>query len=108
MEKMTVHNRQSSSNRVTGKSPRFAGSCRFRLPKTSGFSRERFFKHLGNKVAAALCCVPMRRRPSTKVSSSGRSATPVDSHRSKAIEDCIEFINSSSLQRSNSVAASSR
>ncbi|XWS53028.1 hypothetical protein CRYUN_Cryun11dG0122800 [Craigia yunnanensis] len=44
-------------------------------------------------------------------SSSGRSkplVTPADSHRNAAIEDCIEFINSSaSLPRSNSVSANS-
>ncbi|KAJ4705345.1 putative JOSEPHIN-like protein [Melia azedarach] len=46
---------------------------------------------------------------SPAVSSSGRSkpsVIPVDSHRSEAIEDCIEFINSSSSlpRRSNSVS----
>ncbi|KAK9168192.1 hypothetical protein Syun_000332 [Stephania yunnanensis] len=69
------------------------------------------------KVASALQLVSLR-----KGSSSSSTNTPpppkkcnmersrsfvapvVDSHRSKAIEDCIEFINSSSLQRSNSVS----
>ncbi|XVF05367.1 hypothetical protein REPUB_Repub05bG0166000 [Reevesia pubescens] len=85
-------------------------SCGFMRCKRSEFSPVRFLKHLGGKVAKGLHVVSMRIRPSPKVSSSsGRSkpfVTPVDSHRSAAIEDCIEFINSSaSLPRSNSVSA---
>ncbi|XP_021278642.1 josephin-like protein [Herrania umbratica] len=87
-------------------------SCGFMLCKRSKFSPVRFLKHIGGKVAKGLHVVSMRIRPSPKVSSSsGRSkpfVTPVDSHRSAAIEDCIEFINSSaSLPRSNSVSANS-
>ncbi|TYI18813.1 hypothetical protein ES332_A07G119200v1 [Gossypium tomentosum] len=78
--------------------------------KTSKFSPVRFLKHLGGKLARGLHVVSMKIRPSPKVSSSsGRSKpflTTVDSHRTAAIEDCIEFINSSaSLPRSNSVSA---
>ncbi|KAE8666724.1 hypothetical protein F3Y22_tig00112491pilonHSYRG00138 [Hibiscus syriacus] len=73
----------------------------------------RFLKHLGGKAAKGLHVLSMRIRPSPKVSSSssslGRSkpiVTPSDSHRNAAIEDCIDFINSSaSLPRSNSVSA---
>ncbi|XVF19909.1 hypothetical protein REPUB_Repub11eG0152000 [Reevesia pubescens] len=86
--------------------------CGFIRCKKSEFSPVRFLKHLGGKVAKGLHVVSMRIRPSPKVSSSsGRSkpfVTPVDSHRNAAIEDCIEFINSSaSLPRSNSVSANS-
>lgn len=46
------------------------------------------------------------RRCSPKVTSSEKAkpcVAPVDSHRAEAIDDCIEFINSSaSLPRSNS------
>lgn len=88
-------------------------SCGFMPCKRSDFSPVRFLKHLGDKVAKGLHVVSMRIRPSPKVSSSSSekpkpSTTPVDSHRNAAIEDCIEFINSSaSLPRSNSVSANS-
>ena len=87
-------------------------SCGFMRCTRFEFSPVRFLKHLGGKVAKGLHVLSMRIRPSPKVSSSsGRSkpfATPVDSHRNAAIEDCIEFINSSaSLPRSNSVSANS-
>jgi hypothetical protein len=55
----------------------------------------------------------MGRKSSRKVTSSSlprsRSlAEAVDSQRAEAIEDCIEFLNSSSsLQRSNSVSTNS-
>ncbi|KAL4332044.1 hypothetical protein GQ457_07G042250 [Hibiscus cannabinus] len=88
-------------------------SCGYMRCRTSEFLPVRFLKHLGGKAAKGLHVVSMRIRPSPKVSSSssslGRSkpiVTPADSHRTAAIEDCIEFINSSaSLPRSNSVSA---
>ncbi|KAL1543540.1 hypothetical protein AAHA92_20503 [Salvia divinorum] len=72
-----------------------------------------FFKFIGEKVSRALPAAG-RRRCSCKVSSSaslGRSRsyaeTLDDSRRAEAIEDCIEFFNSSSsLQRSNSLCSS--
>ncbi|XP_017982419.1 PREDICTED: josephin-like protein [Theobroma cacao] len=102
---------QKSDNKAAGNRG-VTRSCGFMLCKRSKFSPVRFLKHLGGKVAKGLHVVSMRIRPSPKVSSSsGRSkpfVTPVDSHRSAAIEDCIEFINSSaSLPRSNSVSANS-
>ncbi|GFY93190.1 hypothetical protein Acr_08g0015860 [Actinidia rufa] len=66
----------------------------------------------GARIARAMCFVSTR-RSSRKVSSSSlmrsRScAETIDSHRAEAIEDCIEFLySSSSLQRSNSVSGSS-
>ncbi|KAJ7012739.1 josephin-like protein [Populus alba x Populus x berolinensis] len=96
--------RRNSGNRVSGN--RWLGrSCGFRLVKRSIMSPAVFLKHLGGKVAKAL---RLERRPSPGVSSSGRSrpsVAPVDAHRAEAIEDCIEFINSASLSRSNSVTA---
>ncbi|KAI3988852.1 hypothetical protein MKX01_016423 [Papaver californicum] len=95
----------------------------------SGFSPMNFLCRLGNKVVRALRMVSLRRRrTSPKVSSSFASSSSsysnsshynnlarsrsyvnhhhVDSHQSEAIEDCIQFINSSSsFQRSNSVSA---
>ncbi|KAK0605208.1 hypothetical protein LWI29_024207 [Acer saccharum] len=90
---------------------RSTGTCGIRLPKKSEFSPVRILKHLRSKMAKGICSVSLRKRSSPTVSSSGRSkpsVIPVDSHRTEAIEDCIEFINSSSsLPRSNSVSASS-
>ncbi|KAE8711482.1 hypothetical protein F3Y22_tig00110290pilonHSYRG00003 [Hibiscus syriacus] len=88
-------------------------SCGFMLRKRLKFSPVRFLRHLGGKVSKVLHEVSMKIRPSHKVSSSsGRSkpfVTTVDAHRTAAIEDCIEFINSSaSLPRSNSVSADLR
>ncbi|KAL4336336.1 hypothetical protein GQ457_07G035130 [Hibiscus cannabinus] len=88
-------------------------SCGYMRCRTSEFFPVRFLKNLCGKAAKGLHVVSMRIRPSPKVSSSssslGRSkpiVTPADSHRNAAIEDCIEFINSSaSFPRSNSVSA---
>ncbi|KAI3880214.1 hypothetical protein MKW92_052822 [Papaver armeniacum] len=95
----------------------------------TGFSPMNFLCRLSNKVVRALRMVSLRRRrTSPKVSSSYPSSSSsssstnhysnlarsrsyvnhhhVDSHQSEAIEDCIQFINSSSsFQRSNSVSA---
>ncbi|KAB2098447.1 hypothetical protein ES319_A01G240000v1 [Gossypium barbadense] len=83
-----------------------------RLVKRS-FSPARLLRRLGDKVVRALRLLSIRRKSMRKVSSSNlprsRSlAESIDSHRAEAIEDCIEFLNSSSsLSRSNSVSACS-
>ncbi|XP_057953175.1 josephin-like protein [Malania oleifera] len=109
-EKTTAYRKQSSTKRADeGKSTKFFRNGRFGLPRRRPglFSPVRFLKHVGDKMATALRVLSFRRRPSPKVSSKPFVA-PTDSHRTEAIEDCIEFINSSStLQRSNSVAAES-
>ncbi|KAI3447764.1 hypothetical protein Pfo_004429 [Paulownia fortunei] len=85
----------------------------FKLPKGSRFSLGSFFRNIGAKVVGALPLVSTRRRCSGKVSSASLArsrsyAETLDSQRAEAIEDCIEFLNSSSsLQRSNSVSSSS-
>ncbi|KAE8705633.1 hypothetical protein F3Y22_tig00110419pilonHSYRG00094 [Hibiscus syriacus] len=77
---------------------------------TSEFSPVRLLKHFGRKVAKGLIRIF---RPSLpKVISSSSSTRPkppvVDSHRNAAVEDCIQFINSSaSLPRSNRLSATS-
>ncbi|KAL8509173.1 hypothetical protein ACS0TY_016384 [Phlomoides rotata] len=86
----------------------------FKLPEGSRFSVGSFFKNIGEKVAKALppLAAAGRRRCSRKVSSASLArsrsyAETLDSQRAEAIEDCIEFLNSSSsLQRSNSVSSS--
>ncbi|KAI3974564.1 hypothetical protein MKX01_020336 [Papaver californicum] len=99
------------------------------MSSQSGYSPMNFLCRLSNKVVRALRMVSLRRRrTSRKVSSSFASSSSsssntghynnlarsksyvnhhhVDSHHSEAIEDCIQFINSSSsFQRSNSVSA---
>ncbi|KAL1817007.1 hypothetical protein DCAR_0521423 [Daucus carota subsp. sativus] len=83
--------------------------------KTSSkrFSAEKFLKRVGAKVARALSFVSLKRSSRSKVSSSSlvrsrsyaESALALDSQRAEAVEDCIEFLNSSScLQKSNSVS----
>ncbi|KAK9159014.1 hypothetical protein Scep_005588 [Stephania cephalantha] len=110
--------KSSHGGGLAGRRRRVAGLLNFRLPRTSGFSTVRFLRRLSSKVASALQLVSLRKGSSSSSSTNtppppkkcnmerSRSfvAPVVDSHRSKAIEDCIEFINSSSLQRSNSVS----
>jgi|UniRef100_A0A2N9I6H9 hypothetical protein len=106
MDKTTTYPyyRHTYSRSVSGNSG-LSRNCRLKLPK--GSELPRFLKHLADKVARALQSVTTRRRHSPKDSSLGTSkpfVAPVDSHRTEAIEDCIEFINSSSsFSRSNSV-----
>ncbi|KAL6967651.1 ubiquitinyl hydrolase 1 [Sarracenia purpurea var. burkii] len=100
-------------------------NCSFRAPRRrSELSVMRFFKRIGDKVAAALHFVSRRRRRRTLSTTTTRSSPPPSAaafsagrskpstsiaaldniHRAQAINDCIDFINSSSsLHRSNSV-----
>ncbi|PON44557.1 hypothetical protein TorRG33x02_330510 [Trema orientale] len=115
-EKSFLYHKQNSGRRPVGESKRFGGSSdRFQLPKgPSGFmSPIRLLKHFAGEVARVLCMVSAgtrtrRSSASGKKSSSARSkpfVAPLDSHRMEAIEDCIQFINSScTLSRSNSTA----
>ncbi|RDY03857.1 hypothetical protein CR513_12504, partial [Mucuna pruriens] len=87
--------------RVLGNKKRVTGTWTFRFSKDPKFSPVRFLQQLGAKVASAIRVVSMRRRSSRKVSSSSLVRTcsvsdPTDSHRAKAVEDCIEFLHSSS------------
>ncbi|XP_057756121.1 uncharacterized protein LOC130975329 [Arachis stenosperma] len=80
----------------------------FTLPKDSTMSTPvRFLIQIGTKVASAIRDVSMRRRSSRKVSSSSSSTLvrsysvsdhTTDSHRAEAVEDCIEFLHSSSTR----------
>ncbi|KAG2690807.1 hypothetical protein I3760_09G206800 [Carya illinoinensis] len=112
-DKPSIFPKHGGGTRVAGGRKRVIGIWTFRLPKdSSGFSTVDFLQRLQVKVVRAIRFMSMRRRSSRKVSSSlvrSRSVSdPIDSHRAEAIEDCIEFLNSSScLQRSNSVSAGS-
>ncbi|XP_056861810.1 josephin-like protein isoform X1 [Raphanus sativus] len=99
-----------------GKIPGCTTSCGLRLPRKTEVTAARMIKQLGCKFAKGLRLVVMRKKrksPPSKGSSSfssGRSQPSImpisnDNHRSEAIEDCIEFINSSSsFNRSNSIS----
>ncbi|KAJ9698627.1 hypothetical protein PVL29_007610 [Vitis rotundifolia] len=91
-----------------------SGNNRLRLFKTPVLSPMGLLKRLGDKIATAFRFVftkkKKKKRLSARTASSGKSKkfiAPDDSHRSEAIADCIEFINSSALNRSNSVSANS-
>ncbi|KAJ1396134.1 hypothetical protein SESBI_32766 [Sesbania bispinosa] len=102
-----------SGDRVLGDKKRIVGTWTFRLPKDPMFSPVRFLQQLGAKVASVVRVVAIKRRSSRKVSSStlvrSRSLSdPTDSHRAKAVEDCIEFLHSSSSrERPSSVSDNS-
>ncbi|KAI3678478.1 hypothetical protein L6452_37772 [Arctium lappa] len=104
-KRTTVFCELNSSKKVDGNGTKFTGTCRF-LPQRSELSPVKYIKHLGDKMMAAVRFIGARKRTSTKVTSSGTPKQPtVDSQRAEAIDDCIEFINSSSsLTRSNSVS----
>lgn len=103
-----------SGGRVLGNNKkRITGTWTFRFPKDPKFSPVRFLQQLGAKVASAIRVVSMRKRSSRKVSSSSLVRTysvsdPIDTHRAKAVEDCIEFLHSSSTrERPSSVSENS-
>ncbi|KAL0316384.1 UNVERIFIED_CONTAM: hypothetical protein Scaly_1952900 [Sesamum calycinum] len=110
----TIHSKNNGANIKLGgnKKKVMLKIWIFKLPKGSRFSPASFFKQIGAKVVGALPLVSTRRRCSRKVSSASLArsrsyAETLDSQRAEAIEDCIEFLNSSSsLQRSNSVSSS--
>lgn len=95
----------NSVKRIDGQRKSLDGSCRFRLPKGCELSPKQYIKHLGDKIASVIRFLCIRNSP-TNGSSSGRAkplVAPADSHRAEAIDECIDFINSSSsLQRSTS------
>ncbi|KAJ8899966.1 hypothetical protein K2173_019671 [Erythroxylum novogranatense] len=93
------------------------GIFSFGLTKSSKLSPVRVLRRLGAKVATVLCFVSATRKTTSsssgKVSSESLArsrsrslADTEDSQRAEAIEDCIEFLNSSSsMSRPNPVSA---
>ena len=112
-EKPTMLLKQGGGSRVSRQRKRVAVIWSFRLLRSSSFSPVRFLRRLGDRVVRALRFMSMRRRSSRRVSSSSLTRSrslvdPIDSHRAEAVEDCIEFLNSSAcFQRSNSISGSS-
>ncbi|KAK1412768.1 hypothetical protein QVD17_34268 [Tagetes erecta] len=86
-----------------------AGTCRF-LPQRSVLSPVKYIKHMGDKMIIVFRYISGRKIGSTRVTTSSGTTkqpmiSPIDSQRKEAIDDCIEFINSSSsLPRSNSIS----
>ncbi|KAG9129562.1 hypothetical protein Leryth_014416 [Lithospermum erythrorhizon] len=102
--------KQSSSKKNNGSSTLCSSrSCSFRLPKGKELYPLKYFRFLGGKMVEAIQVVSGK-RGSPRVSSSSErvikhGVAPMDSHRAEAIDDCIEFINSSSsFPRSKSVS----
>ncbi|CAL0334409.1 unnamed protein product [Lupinus luteus] len=70
---------------------------------TGVVSPMKFLIRLGAKVASAVRVVTMRRRSCRKISSSTLAkpcsfSDPNDSYRARAVQDCIEFLHSSSTR----------
>ncbi|KAF3439551.1 hypothetical protein FNV43_RR17829 [Rhamnella rubrinervis] len=105
-----IYRKQGSDNGV-GRSKKIFGNFAFQCSRGPGLSPMKLMKNLAGKVGRALCMLPTSKRHSRNdYSLSGKSkpfVAPVDSQRIEAMEDCIEFINSSSsLSRSNSTTNS--
>ncbi|KAE8697715.1 Sulfoquinovosyldiacylglycerol 2 [Hibiscus syriacus] len=90
------------------------GIFTFRVVESLSFSPASILRRVGAKVTGALRFISIRGNNSSsrkvyasKMSRSRSLAESVESHRAEAIEDCIEFLNSSSLSRSNSVTTCS-
>lgn len=111
--------KQSSVKGPYYKNPGCTTSCGLRLPRKTECTAARLIKDLSCKFVMGLRLVVMRKKkkkrspPLKKASSSGISQPSVisvvndNNHRSAAIEDCIQFINSSSsFTRSNSTCGS--
>lgn len=114
--KPTISGIKAREMSIAGSNKRVLGIFTIRLPKDSKFSPRSFFRRVSSKVAQALRLESVRRKSSGKVSSASLArsrsvAESVDSyrHRAEDIEDCIEFLNSSSsfssLHRTSSVSA---
>ncbi|XP_027351316.1 uncharacterized protein LOC113862427 [Abrus precatorius] len=91
----------NNAEKVSRNRKRIIGACALRLPIDPKLPPVRFLMRLGTKVASAIRDVSLRRRSSRKVSSStlvrSRSLSDLtDSHRAETVEDCIEFLHSSS------------
>lgn len=100
---------RQNSNRKSARN-RHIRSCTFRIPWQSEFSPIELVKDLAERVTNALRSVSLRRSLHRDSPSLGRSASAgssADSHRTAAVEDCIEFIHSS-FSRSNSSTKTSR
>ncbi|XP_027941261.1 josephin-like protein [Vigna unguiculata] len=107
-EKTGLSLRQNSSRKSTRNGQ--VKSCMFRIPWQSETSPVELVKDLAERVTNALRLMSSRRslhRGSSSLTRSKSAGSSVDSHRTAAVEDCIEFIHSS-FSRSNSSTTAPR
>ncbi|CAN8315286.1 unnamed protein product [Cochlearia groenlandica] len=95
---------------TSGKNPGCTTSCGLRLPRKTEVTATRLIKHITCNFVKGLRLVVMRKRKNKKRSpplkaSSSVTALVNDTHRSEAIEDCIQFINSSTTFTRSSSAS---
>ncbi|MED6194004.1 hypothetical protein PIB30_024452 [Stylosanthes scabra] len=104
--------RNSGRGRIIGRNKKRIIES-FMISKDSTMSTPvRFLMQIGTKMASAIRDVSLRKRSSRKVSSSAAAYSSsltlvrsysvsdhtTDSHRAEAVEDCIEFLHSSSTR----------
>ncbi|XP_045810122.1 uncharacterized protein LOC123904508 [Trifolium pratense] len=102
-EKPTIFLKHGYCSKVLRNRKRLIGTWTFRFRcRDPILSPVRVLMKLGAKVASSIRAVSLR-RSSRKVSSSTlvrshslSNSNLTDSHRAKAVEDCIEFLHSSS------------
>jgi hypothetical protein len=112
-EKPTIFLKHGYSSKVLRNRKRLIGTWTFRFhSRDSILSPVRVLIKLGAKVASSIRAVSLRRRSSRKVSSSTlvrshslSNSNLTDSHRAKAVEDCIEFLHSSSSREAPSLVS---
>ncbi|KAL9316600.1 hypothetical protein ACSQ67_017601 [Phaseolus vulgaris] len=107
-EKTGLSLRQNSSRKSTRNGQ--VKSCMFRIPWQSETSPVELVKDLAERVTNALRLISPRKslhRGSSSLTRSKSAGSSVDSHRTAAVEDCIEFIHSS-FSRSNSSTTAPR
>ncbi|RZC26258.1 hypothetical protein D0Y65_004767 [Glycine soja] len=107
-EKPGLSLRQNSNRKSTRNGQ--VKSCMFRIPWQSETSPIELVKDLAERVTNALRLISPKRslhRGSSSLTRSKSAGSSVDSHRTAAVEDCIEFIHSS-FSRSNSSTAAPR
>ncbi|KAK7321341.1 hypothetical protein VNO77_31892 [Canavalia gladiata] len=108
-EKTGLSLRQNSSRKSTKN--RQVKSCIFKIPWQSETSPIELVKDLAEKVTNALRLITPRRSlhrdSSSSLTRSKSAGSSIDSHRTAAVEDCIEFIHSS-FSRSNSSTTACR
>ena len=107
-EKPGLSLRQNSNRKSTRNGQ--VKSCMFRIPWQSETSPIELVKDLAERVTNALRLISPKRslhQGSSSLSRSKSTGSSIDSHRTAAVEDCIEFIHSS-FSRSNSSTAAPR
>lgn len=95
---------KEASGSIGGNGGRILRNKKKRNNGTQRLSPMRFLIRLGTKVADAIRGVSIRRKSSRKVSSSSTLVKSCsisdlnDPHRAETVEDCIEFLHSSSCR----------